>query len=200
MRSRSSHQTPRPLSGRYSAPVDRKCDAVDEAGIITGEEDDRRGQFLGLSDATCWCLGCGLLHHLFGDTFHHRRARRAGGNGVDPNTAGRIRRPRPSSTVRDLLGSPRTKPCRPVRSWRPSWRRDTIEPHLTRRPATRKNLSRSVQRSRRNLLLSPPHRPRAPQATRGVVDEDVDVRRLPHAPGPAPIQVPQRRTEERPTR
>jgi hypothetical protein len=37
------------------APVDRKCDAVDEAGVITGEEDDRRSEFLGLSYATCWC-------------------------------------------------------------------------------------------------------------------------------------------------
>ena len=40
---------------RDSAPVDRKSDAVDEAGIITGEEDDRRSKFLGLSYATCWC-------------------------------------------------------------------------------------------------------------------------------------------------
>ena len=40
---------------RYPAPVDRKSDAVDEAGIITGEEDDRRSKFLGLSYATCWC-------------------------------------------------------------------------------------------------------------------------------------------------
>ena len=40
---------------RDPAPVDRKSDAVDEAGIITGEEDDRRGKFLGLSYATCWC-------------------------------------------------------------------------------------------------------------------------------------------------
>ena len=34
--------------GRYSASIDRKGDAVDEAGIITGEEDDRRSKFLGL--------------------------------------------------------------------------------------------------------------------------------------------------------
>jgi hypothetical protein len=39
---------------RDPAPVDRKSDAVDEAGIITGEEDDRRSKFLGLSHATCW--------------------------------------------------------------------------------------------------------------------------------------------------
>ncbi len=39
---------------RYSAPVDRKSDAVHEAGIITGEEDDGRSKFLGLSYATCW--------------------------------------------------------------------------------------------------------------------------------------------------
>jgi hypothetical protein len=43
------------VSCRDPAPVDRKSDAVDEAGIITGEEDDRRGKFLGLSYATCWC-------------------------------------------------------------------------------------------------------------------------------------------------
>ncbi len=40
---------------RDPASVDRKSDAVDEAGIITGEEDDRRSKFLGLSYATCWC-------------------------------------------------------------------------------------------------------------------------------------------------
>jgi hypothetical protein len=40
---------------RHSAPVDRKCDAVDEAAIITCEEDDRRSKFLRLSYATCWC-------------------------------------------------------------------------------------------------------------------------------------------------
>jgi uncharacterized protein YfaQ (DUF2300 family) len=40
---------------RDPAPVDSKCDAVDEAGIITCEEDDRRSKFLGLSYATCWC-------------------------------------------------------------------------------------------------------------------------------------------------
>ena len=39
---------------RDPAPVDGKSDAVDEAGIVTGEEDDRRGKFLGLSHATCW--------------------------------------------------------------------------------------------------------------------------------------------------
>src|SRR5271165_3213083 len=71
---------------RYSAPVDCKCDAVHEAGIITGEEDDRRSKFLGLSNATCWCQRCELTHHLLGDCFHHAGARRAGGNGVDPDT------------------------------------------------------------------------------------------------------------------
>ena len=40
---------------RDPAPVNRKCDAVHEAAIITCEEDDRRGKFLGLSCATCWC-------------------------------------------------------------------------------------------------------------------------------------------------
>ena len=43
------------VSCRDPAPVDRKSDAVDEAGIITCEEDDRRSKFLGLSYATCWC-------------------------------------------------------------------------------------------------------------------------------------------------
>ena len=43
------------VSCRDPAPVNRKSDAVDEAGIIAGEEDDRRGKFLGLSYATCWC-------------------------------------------------------------------------------------------------------------------------------------------------
>jgi hypothetical protein len=45
----------RPVSGRDPASIDRKSDAVDEAGIITCEEDDRRSKFLGLSYATCWC-------------------------------------------------------------------------------------------------------------------------------------------------
>jgi hypothetical protein len=40
---------------RYPASIDRKSDAVDEAGMITSEEDDRRSKFLGLSYATCWC-------------------------------------------------------------------------------------------------------------------------------------------------
>jgi len=40
---------------RDPASIDRKSDAVDEAGIITCEEDDRRSKFLGLSYATCWC-------------------------------------------------------------------------------------------------------------------------------------------------
>jgi hypothetical protein len=40
---------------RDPASIDRKSDAVDEAGIITGEEDDRRSKFLGLSYAACWC-------------------------------------------------------------------------------------------------------------------------------------------------
>ncbi len=31
---------------RDPAPVDRESDAVDEAGVITCEEDDRRGKFL----------------------------------------------------------------------------------------------------------------------------------------------------------
>ena len=39
---------------RDPASIDRKSDAVDEAGIITCEEDDRRSKFLGLSYATCW--------------------------------------------------------------------------------------------------------------------------------------------------
>jgi hypothetical protein len=38
---------------RDPAPVDRESDAVDEAGVVTGEEDDRRGKFLGLSHAAC---------------------------------------------------------------------------------------------------------------------------------------------------
>ena len=40
---------------RDPASIDRKSDAVDEAGIITCEEDDRRSKFLGLSYAACWC-------------------------------------------------------------------------------------------------------------------------------------------------
>jgi len=38
---------------RDPAPVDRESDAVDKAGIITCEEDDRRSKFLGLSYAAC---------------------------------------------------------------------------------------------------------------------------------------------------
>ena len=71
---------------RNSASIDRKRDAVHEAGIIAGEEDDRRSKFLRLSYATCWCQRCELIHHLAGDCFHHPGARRAGGDGVDPDT------------------------------------------------------------------------------------------------------------------
>src|SRR5579862_7488325 len=45
----------RPTSGRDSAAVDGQGDAVDEAGIVAGEEDDGRGEFLGLGHAACWC-------------------------------------------------------------------------------------------------------------------------------------------------
>src|SRR5579875_1066945 len=71
---------------RYPASIDRKGDAVDEAGLVTCEEDDRRSKFLGLSYATCWRQRCELIHHLLGDRFHHAGARRAGGDGVDPDT------------------------------------------------------------------------------------------------------------------
>ena len=37
---------------RDPAPVDRERDAVDEAGVITREEDDRRSKFLRFSYAT----------------------------------------------------------------------------------------------------------------------------------------------------
>ena len=58
---------------------------MDEAGVITGQEDDRRSKFLGRSDATRWCERSELIHHLFGDCFHHQGAHQAGGYGVDPN-------------------------------------------------------------------------------------------------------------------
>src|SRR5579872_4858437 len=73
-------------SRRCSTPIDRKGDAVDEAAVITGEEDDRRSKFVGLSYATCWCERCELIHHLLGDCLHHSGARRARRNGVHPNT------------------------------------------------------------------------------------------------------------------
>jgi len=46
------------LRRRYSASIDGMGDAVDEAGIITGDKDDRRSKLLGLSDAACWCEKC----------------------------------------------------------------------------------------------------------------------------------------------
>jgi hypothetical protein len=51
VRTAGVHQT----SGRNSASIDGKGDAVDEAGIVTGQKNDRRSQFLGLSYATCRC-------------------------------------------------------------------------------------------------------------------------------------------------
>src|SRR3954469_238079 len=71
---------------RCTAAVDREGDAVNKAGVIAREENDRCGKFLGSSYPSCWCLGCELIHHLVGHSLHGPSARRAGGDGIDPDT------------------------------------------------------------------------------------------------------------------
>ena len=52
---------------------------MDEAGIVTRQENDRRGMLLGPSDATCWCHRRVPIHQFLENTFHHASARWASG-------------------------------------------------------------------------------------------------------------------------